>query len=88
MTQVIVIIGLMVLDDRFHRQPGQNRLLSHQHKRLPEPSHSSIAVGERVDEFKLVMDESTGHKRMFIGCFYPFKEVMDQSQDQLRKGAI
>ena len=58
-----VVRVLALPDHAFDRQPGEHGAPSSQQQRVPEPSDAAVSVGERVDEFELVMEYARSDAR-------------------------
>lgn len=51
------------------------RVEASQYERLPQPSHPSIPITERVDELKLIMKNATTDKKMVWSMFQPMEQI-------------
>ena len=57
--EAVIIFGLPVADNGFHRQVGEEGIPFAEDKRLPKTPHSTIPVRKRMDEFKFVVKDTT-----------------------------
>ena len=76
--QRAVVLGLRAVNHVFKRDELKQRLLLHQDEGLPEPSHSSIAIREGVDELEFVMKHATLDEPDFLGRSEVGKQVVHQ----------
>ena len=83
-----VVIGLLVgIDHVLDRKMLENRIQPAEDEGLPESADSSVPIGERVDEFKLVMEDTTPDEQMVIGILQPSEKVAHQVPDPVRRGS-
>ena len=57
--EAVIIFGLPIADNGFHRQVGEEGIPFAEDKRLPKTPHSAIPVRKRMDEFKFVVKDTT-----------------------------
>ena len=52
---------------------------------MPKSGHSAVAIGEGVDEDKLIMEHAAENQRMHscLCCFHPIEKVVHQLRDEL-----
>lgn len=67
----LVVIGLLIANDCFHRKLGEKRIPAAENEGLPKAAEAAVAVGEWMHEFEFVMEHTTGHERMGIGALEP-----------------
>ena len=83
-----LVIGLLVgIDHVLDRKMLENRIQPAEDEGLPESADSSVPVGEGVDEFKLVMEDTTPDEQMVIGILQPSEKVAHQAPDPVRRGS-
>ena len=83
-----MVIGVLVgIDHVLDRKMLENRIQPAEDKRLPETADSSVSVGEGVDEFKLIMEDTTPDEQMVIGILQPSEKVAHQVPDPVRRGS-
>lgn len=74
----LVVLGLVLEDQAFHRDIGEQGIPAGQDQALPEPSHAAVAVGEGVDELEFIVKDRAGDERVGIGGNQPFEQITDQ----------
>ena len=72
--QGLVILGLVLEDQAFHWNVGEQRIPVCQNQALPQPPHAAIAVGKGVDELKFVVKDGAFDKNMVWRGLYPAKQ--------------
>ena len=73
-----VVFQLVVVDERFDGQILKDGIEFRQNQRLPQATHSAVSVGERVDKFKLVVEDASANQQVVVGVFEPVEEVCHQ----------
>ena len=73
-----VVFQLVVVNERFDWQILKDGIELRQNQRLPQAAHSAVSIGERVDKFKLVVEDATANQQVVVGVFEPVEEVCHQ----------
>lgn len=79
----LVVLLLLFADHRFHGKEGEERIPAAEDEGLPKATHPAIAIGEGVNEFKLVMEDATGDERVGIGALEPAEQVFHEAGDEM-----
>ena len=58
-----IIVSLMLQNQGFNRQIGEDRLPFAQNQRLPKPPCSAVSICKRMDELKLIMKDAGSDER-------------------------
>ena len=73
-TKAVVIFGLSIADNGFHRQIGEEGIPFAEDKCLPKTPHSTIPVLKRMDEFEFVVKDTARNQWMLVRLFQPAKK--------------
>ena len=76
-----VVSHLSLADHGFHRQEGEERVPVAEDEGLPEAADAAIAIGEGVDEFEFVVEDTAGDERVGVGAFQPGEKVFHEAVD-------
>ena len=78
--QSLVILGLVLVHQTFHRNISKQRVPACQNQTLPQPPHASIAIRKRMDELELIMEHRTSHQRMRLRHGQPAEQIRHQTR--------
>ena len=73
-TKAFVIFDLPITDNGFHRQIGKKRIPFAEDERLPEASHTAVAIRKWMDEFEFVVKDTARNQWMLVRLFQPAKK--------------
>ena len=71
------------MDDGLNREPGKSWTPFGKQQRMPQAAHTSISIGEGVNQFKLIVEYTTADEHVYLAGFYPVQQFHDQIRDIL-----
>jgi len=78
-----VVCRLVFVNQTFDRNIGKHRVPAEEYQGLPESSHASVAVDERVDELEFVVKRERPHQGVQRCIPQPLKQVSHEQRDSV-----
>lgn len=85
--QGLVILGLMLENQAFHRNIGKQWGPAGQDQALPQPPHAAVAVGKGMYEFEFVVKDCAGDERVGVASGEPAEQVAHQLWHPVCRGS-
>ena len=82
LAKCLVVLSLSGPDQFPYWQPEKDLILFTQQQTMPEPTHSPVAIGKRMDELKLIMENCAFNQGMNFRITVPNDQILKLTWDK------